>query len=345
MGTAKDGRPHTTHCADGISSTCTATTSGASYSRKMSTYQSIRSLAKELLEEKAVKKRRAAAEKLENLLANPSIRRKLASEVTPPAHKRGRVSIHVAQRKALAEVWRYLIHNAVVASQQIVGKQKSKVTKDDVILPWKMLRLCSKVEEDFGSPPNLPTLSKNEAKLLIRYCLEMLENEDTLRVAELVMLEMLDHICSRREFVAYFKPQSEIRLILQEVEIRINSPPDDLSVARAASLKASEIFKNLMHTASDLGMGMHLILPGCVKMVAEWCATHSAVDISAAANKPELPFLLSGVACLLRSEPEQSVAPLTRHGRPFMRLAMRCYRAFPKSEKQGPLTEYFTSHL
>jgi hypothetical protein len=301
----------------------------------MSTYQTIRSLAKELIDEKGIKNRRILAEKLTNLLGNPSIRHKLASEVPPPAHKRGRVSIHVAQRQALAEVWRYIIYTAVVVSQQNVAKQKSKkLLKDDVIFPWKMLRLCSKVE-----------LSKNEAKLLIRYCLDMLDDEDALQVAEIDILEMLDHICSRREFVAYFKPQSEIRLILQEVESRINSPPDDLSVARAASLKASEIFKNLMYTASDLGMGMHLILPGCVKMVAEWCATHSAVDISAAANKPELPFLLSGVACLLRSEPEQSVAPLTRHGRPFMRLAMRCYRAFPKSETQGPFIEYFSSHL
>jgi hypothetical protein len=315
----------------------------------MSTYQSIRSLAKRLLEEKNVTQRRLAAKELENLLANPAIRRKLASEVTPPAHKRGRESIHVAQRNALAQVWRYIIQNAVLSSQKSVANAKSKLTVDDVTLPWKMLRLCSKVEEDFGSPPNLrgtATLSRNETKLLTQYCLDLLDNDAALEVAEVVMLEMLEHMCSRREFVAYFKPHSEMRLILQEVENRINSPVDDLSVARAASLKASKIFKNLMCTASDLGMGMHLVLPGCVKMVAEWCASHSTVDISVAVNKPELPFLLSGIACLLRSEPEQSVAPLTRHGRPFMRIAMRCYRAFPKSgEKQGPLTEYFSSHL
>jgi hypothetical protein len=314
----------------------------------MSTYQRIRSLAKQLVEETAVAKRRSLGVDLENLLADPGIRRRLASEVTPPAHKRGRVSIHVAQRNALAAVWRFVIQNAVLASRKSLANKKTKASKADVMLPWKMLHLCSKVEEDFGSPPNLrgtATLSRNETKLLTQYCLDMLDNEEALRLAEVVMLEMLVHICSRREFVAYFKPQSEMRLILQEVENRINSPLDDLSEARTASLKASEIFKNLMYTASDLGMGMHLILPGCVKMVAEWCASHSAVDISVAVNKPELLLLLSGVACLLRSEPEQSVAPLTRHGRPFMKLAMRCCRAFPNDEKQGPLTEYFSSHL
>jgi hypothetical protein len=313
----------------------------------MSTYQKIRSLAKQLLEEKAVKERRLAGAELEKLLGSANNRRKLASEVTPPAHKRGRVSINVAQRNALAEVWRFIIQNALLASRKIVfaTTKKVKVTADDVNLPWKLLRLCSKVEDDFGSPPNVPTLSRNETKLLTKYCLDMLEDDDALRLAEVNLLEMLDHICSRREFVAYFKPQSEIRNILQEVESRINSPIDEFSVAHAAILIASKIFKNLMYTASDLGVGMHLVLPGCVKMVAEWCASHSTVDISTAINKPELPFLLSGIACLLRSEPEQSVAPLTRHGRLFMRLAMRCYRANPKGEKHGPLMEYFSSHL
>jgi hypothetical protein len=313
----------------------------------MSTYQKIRSLGKQLLEEKAVKERRLAGAELETLLGSANNRRKLASEVTPPAHKRGRVSINVAQRNALAEVWRFVIQNALLASRKTVfaKTKKAKVTVDDVNLPWKLLRLCGKVEEDFGSPPNVPTLSRNETKLLTKYCLDMLEDEDALRVAEGNLLEMLDHICSRREFVAYFKPQSEIRNILQEVESRINSPVDEFSAAKTASLTASKIFKNLMYTASDLGMGMHLVLPGCVKMVAEWCASHSTVDISSAVNKPELPFLLSGIACLLRSEPEQSVAPLTRHGRLFMRLAMRCYRATPKVDKHGPFMEYFSSHL
>jgi hypothetical protein len=312
----------------------------------MSTYQKIRSLAKQLLEEKAVKERRLAGTELEKLLGSATNRRKLASEVTPPAHKRGRVSINVAQRNALAEVWRFVIQNALLASRKIVlaTTKKVKVTADDVNLPWKLLRLCSK-EEDFESPPNVPTLSRNETKLLTKYCLDMLEDDDALRVAEVSLLEMLEHICSRREFVAYFKPQSEIRNILQEVESRINSPVDEFSVAKTASQIASKIFKNLMYTASDLGMGMHLVLPGCVKMVAEWCASHAAVDISSAANKLELPFLLSGIACLLRLEPEQSVAPLTRHGQLFLRLAMRCYRANPKGEKHGPLMEYFSSHL
>jgi hypothetical protein len=309
----------------------------------MSTYQKIRSIAKQLLDEKSVKERRLAGIELETLLANHGNRRKLASEVTPPAHKRGRISLHVAQRNALAEVWRFVIQNALLASRKTVlaTTKKVKVTADDVNLPWKLLRLCSKIDEEFGSPPNVPTLSRNETKLLTKYCLVMLENEDALRLAEVNLLEMLHHICSRREFVAYFKPQSEIRVILQEVEKRIN----DSSVAPAASLTASKIFKNLMYTASDLGVGMHLVLPGCVKMVAEWCASNSVTDISVAINKPELPFLLSGIACLLRSEPEQSVAPLTRHGRPFMRLAMRYYRAYPQGERQGPLMEYFSSHL
>jgi hypothetical protein len=313
----------------------------------MSTYRKIRSIAKQLLEEKSVKERRLAGKELETLLENHGNRCKLASEATPPAHKRGRVSINVAQRNALAEVWRFVIQNALLASRKTVlaTTKKVKVTADDVNLPWKLLRLCSKVDEEFGSPPNVPTLSRNETKLLTKYCLAMLENDDALRLAEVNLLEMLDHICSRREFVAYFKPQSEIRDILQEVERRINSPIDDLSVGPAASMTASKIFKNLMYTASDLGVGMHLVLPGCVKMVAEWCASHSATDISVAINKVELPFLLSGIACLLRSEPEQSVAPLTRHGRPFMRLAMRYYRACPQGERQGPLMEYFSSHL
>jgi hypothetical protein len=313
----------------------------------MATYKKIRSLAKLLLEETKVTARRNAGKELLALLSNPTLRRRLASEVAPPAHKRGRVSIQVAQRNALAEVWRYVLQNAVLAAQKTVAKQKSKVTHEEVSLPYELLLRCNKVEEDSGSTPTMggtARLSRNETKLLTKYCLDMLENEDTFQVAEVKMLEMLAYICSRREFVAYFRPQSEMTVILEEVEKRISSPDDDRSVSHAAREAASKIFRDLIHTASDLGLAVHLILPGCVKMVAGWCASHSEIDV--AIKLQALPALFSGIACLLRSDPEQSVAPLTRHGRPIFSLAMRCYGSkIAEGDKRNVFDEYFLSHL
>jgi hypothetical protein len=107
----------------------------------MSTYQKIRSLAKQLLEEKAVKERRLAGAELEKLLASANNRRKLVSEVTPPPHKRGRVSINVAQRNALAEVWRFIIQNALLASRKIVFATTKKVKVTAAQRPGRALSL------------------------------------------------------------------------------------------------------------------------------------------------------------------------------------------------------------
>jgi len=311
---------------------------------RMKTYIEIRSLAKEMLDAPNVTKRRKVGDRLCSLLSDHDVRRRLATEVTPVQPVRGHVSDHVARRNALAEMWRYIVLNACLAIQKPKKKQ-TKLSAEDVLVPFRLLQICDKADKDFGTGRLRASamLSRNETKVIVKYCLDMLENEEVLKEAELSMLEMLNYICSRREYVAYFRPNLEMRVIMEEVEKRIGAAADDNSVSHGARDLASKIFESLIRTANEIDVGMQLLLPGCVKLVAVWCTAHTD-GLVAFTSMEELAPLFSGVATLLQSDPEQSLAPLTRHGRPILSFAMRCYGNATNLQRIA-LHEYFFAHL
>ena len=161
----------------------------------------------------------------------------------------------------------------------------------------------------------------------------MLQNEAALEVAERELLKNMADLCGRREYVAYMRPLVEMHSVLEEVQERLNAENEDEIVLN----EAGRVWENLLTTATrELGIGMHLLIPGCVKIVAEYCQGKMQRTVIT-------PHLLRGLVALLQSDPEQAVAPLTRHGRPILSFCMKGY-AQAKTDRPAR-NEYILAHL
>lgn len=314
--------------------------------RSRPVYNEIKGLRKQLDDAGAVKKSRAASERLLVMLSDPDVRRRLAVEATPDAPPPGR-SLRAIRRAALAEMWRVLIQSAITSAHLIARKGKSKLTNQDLRLPLKLLELCDKPDEVFDEATS--KLGREQIKLLYSYCMTMLDDDQTLLIdgGEKTLLTMLAYICSRREFVAYFKPEQQISAILEEVEKRLllDDGEGDSSCSPEIVQIAAKIFGNLLSTCQDLGIGLHLILPGTIKLVASWC--HQNEEERSFLD--ETVHLLSGASILLRSNPDVAIAPLSRHGRPILQLVKRSLGKLDLQKASKPyvaaLTEYLLRYL
>lgn len=305
----------------------------------MSTYREIRSLVVALEQSSRVQERRFVAEKLQQKLALAEVRIRLARE----AGSGNDIASRVKRRKALSELWRYIIKAAVVSMQKMISS-KVRLRDVDIVMPFKLVRCCDlPYEPEDDTPGMLPyrpaLLSRAETKLVFNYCYDMLQDETALELAELPLLENLAYLCSRKEYVANMRARREIHAIVQEVESRILDTDHDLTTD--ILIATGKVFERLIDTACSLGIGMQLILPGCVKMVAEWCSRHS----KKVGNPPETAFLMKGFATLLRSDLHQSIAPLARHGRRILTFVRKAHASAVSSDARRALNEYIYVHL
>lgn len=305
----------------------------------MSTYREIRSLVMALEQSSKVQERRLVAEKLQQKLALAEVRAKLAWE----ASSGNDIASRVKRRKALSELWRYIIKAAVLSMQKMVSN-KIRIREIDIVMPFKLIRCCDlpyEAEDDVpGILPYRPSLlSRSETKLVFNYCYDMLQDNTALELAELQLLENLAYLCSRKEYVANMRARREIHAIVQEVESRILG--DEQQYPIKILIATGEVFESLIDTACSLGIGMQLLISGCVKMVAQWCSRHS----KGGGNPPEMNFLIKGLATLLRSDLHQSVAPLTRYGQRILSFVRKAHSSAVTSDSRRALNEYIYSHL
>lgn len=299
----------------------------------MGTYREIKSLVKDLRESK-VKNRRAAGDKLQLLLSQSEVRKKLAAEVFIPSG--GSRSMLRTRMLALSEFWRYIIQSAI-SSVQFISDGKSKLTDCDILLPYNLIRLCDLCDDGNDATIKLssPKLDKQTTRMVFEYCMDMLDNKLTLDLAELPLLQMMSYMCSRGEYVAHFKPTGEINAIIEIVKIRILS--EDGSLPHAVVLEASKIFENVIKTSLELGIGLEVLSSDCIKLVASWCnSTRSNAIVS------ELPHVMNALSILIDSNPEQCIVPMSRFGQSILSFAKVQYK---NTLHQPSLNKYFLSHL
>ena len=311
--------------------------------RRTPTYNEISALSRDLQENNAIKKTRAAAEALVVKLGDEQVRRRLAREATPEDLEPGE-SVQAIRRRALAQIWRLVISRAIAAVENIV-EGKKKLLDSDVKLPYKLLLLSDKTDELFDK--DTPKLSRQETKLVLNYCLNMLYDDKVMGTegAEDTLLETLAYICGRREHVAYFRPDQQVQAILEEVEKRliVGEDEDELPVGKETAKTCSDIFRNLLSTLDEIGIGLHLLLPQTLKMLAKWCHQNKRREDDIV----ELPGMIGGGAILLRSCPDLAVAPLTRYGRnilTFVRKRLNRGKA-PSVMHDKALVDYLLQHL
>jgi hypothetical protein len=250
------------------------------------------------------------------------------------------------QIPAVMPFYRYIVLNSVVAVRTI-ARSKSKLNKADILVWFSIIKCCDADDDSLTAEvakfQGTFRLTRKEMKGVLLLCLELLDDEEALSVAELDLLDMLAYIAGSRGYIAYLTSQNDMQLILKEVEIRIS----DESLPHALRQKAAVIFHNLCSSTSGLGMDMTFLVAGCLKIIAQCCAEayRNAQAASDASSFAELSSLIGGLTIILRQHTEQAIAPLTRHGRPILRLVKSRYRKIPDRGQRHVLNQYFLCHL
>eukprot|EP00978_Attheya_sp_CCMP212_P021524 scaffold62915_cov55-Attheya_sp.AAC.2 len=313
-----------------------------------STYGRISSLGTQLRTETRVTARREAGRNLLSLLSDHKTRSRLFRE----ACSRGGVR---KGRAALAAMWRVLIKDSIAAAERGTSG-KSKLMLEDVVLPYKLLILCDRDEENSGT-----NLSSKEILALLKYCLETLTDEKANEAgADFDLLRMLHHLCSRSDYVAHYRPKHEISYILAELQDRLSSAmkqthnkASGVRLGLAASQSQSQVllqtakaFAALMEqTSVRLRLGMHVCLAPCMELVSNWCNSQLASrGTNSTGVSGMLAYMYSVATNLMATHPEQCVEVMKRVGRPMLTFAKSCYPMTSGFQKDA-LIEYFSAHL
>lgn len=272
----------------------------------------------------AIGKRRASFQQLVELVSEENIRQRLAEEAAA-------ASGH--PRRGLMELWRSVVTTAVVVIDDIV-KNKTRLARTDVMMLRKVLQFASTSQEGFESAFAPDKLTRKEVKLVTGMAIELLD----LDVAEVEALDILSLICGRDEYVRYFRPRHEIQAIMEQVEKRLlpnESKPDQSTIAAA-------ILEKLITTAAAQRITMAVLMSSVLKMVRTWC--EDFFEGESPRMLAEQSPLIAAVTAILRSNPEQAVAPLGRHGGVLLKFVRRRYLTGDNVQRRV-LSEYLLAHL
>lgn len=322
--------------------------------RRTPTYDQIRSLASQLQQANAVTKRREVGHRLEELLSNYDVRKKLAAEAGPPTtdrrHRNDDLSSTAQRCHALSQLWTTVLTAAFGAVNRTFTSPKTKLTLDDIRLPHKLLQAAGQPDEAFDDTDGsttpitgIPKLSKKIVRNTLKFCLEMLESERVANIpgGEVLMLEMLVHLCSKPEYVGQFKWLTDFERVMSEITVRM-TPKVEQEEGHAFDV-AVKAFDALLLTCHHLGIQMHMFISENLKLVSEWCATHLK-EGSFNANSAARPYLFNAVAVMLYSHPDHAIGPMKRHGQNVIRFCKRAYSNATGIHLEA-MNNYLLAHL
>ena len=171
------------------------------------TFEDVSDLYHKLGSETTAKGRREAGSRLAELLGNSKIRARLSSECKVPHERQSRA------REKLNSVWRSAINASVSASEKAM-EGRTKVTQEELALPFRLLKYCDgdlpkcgPFEEALpAAASEMDTLRNNGTKLdhknidsLLSYCLNALGNKKAILDAEYDLMGLLVMLCSRSD--------------------------------------------------------------------------------------------------------------------------------------------------
>lgn len=308
---------------------------------KTPTYNRIRDLALELQKETKVKRRRDVGEQLLGMISKEDVRKKLAMEATPKSVGPGELSVAAARCNALSKLWTLIIHGAISAAESIgMGASKAKLTLDDITLPHKLLNLCSKPDEAFQEGIATPKLSRKTVRHALKFCLKMLADDTARELGEEQILEMLNHMVSRVEYVGNFKHATDLADILSVISWRLE--PEMEAQNYNVFLQAAQCLDSLFRSCKTLGIQVHHLLSDSIELVSNWCKAHIKANTVKASS--DVSSFFGAVASLLQWHPEYAIGPMKRYGRAILSFCRRCYPAANGPQKYA-LNEYLLAHM
>ena len=323
-------------------------------------YHQLSKLSNSLCNETKITVRRSVSRQILEIISNIRMRQRLSRECG-------------SNKDALLKIWRLIMKSSLHASEKCLdqitnGKSRMRLIKEDVTLPFKVLTYCddqrtfnrihkengafSPLDEPFtfesfhryrGSQSHLTKMGSREILSLLNLCLNCLATDEVIQVVEHEMLDNLNLLCSRSDYVCHFHPYRQlIENVMEELQPRIMA---ETSGARGneLSIKSCRVFFSLIRQCAwHLGFSMHAFIHPCINMVAEWCRDHMFTSYQI--HLPMISNLYSAVTILIAHNPEQSVVVMSNSGHFLLNLAKKCFPLTRGKEKQV-LLDYFSSHL
>jgi hypothetical protein len=272
------------------------------------------------------------------------------------ASKRYQLAVESPSFSALQSVWEMVVNNAILAAQRIHEKRREGMSIEDITVTLQIIQLCDQKSCDEvyavaathpATPPEFSQyrdaflLGSKTIRQVLNFCIDLLDDERACEKAENQILRVVATLVAQKAYVRSFKSESEMQILLEEMESRI-LPKDLGSSGFDVRIRAAEVFRNLLRTATqEVGMDMALSVASAVKLVAT-CA--EGLNDTRADHFLCLP-LIEGISFLMRANPEQIVAPMRRHGAWILRYAKMIYRSITDRRQRGIVHEYFLCHL
>ena len=275
-------------------------------------------------------KRREASKELREYLNEPNTRERLLREA-------------YGGKEALQAVWNMILSAAIVSADKArpsehKAKRKTAIKEEDFSVPYYMLLRL----DEFAKFAKVDSLLSSQMVLqLLKFSVDLLSDKEVCKEAEDVLLNMLELLCSKREFVAYYQSR-EMHSILSELQERLDPTHKYFE-------SAAKTFCALLTTAKKLGVGMHLILPQCLNVIDTWCRDRLLAlqqhKLRSANEVFGYEYMFSAAAAALSTHPEHLIYEFSLSGQCMLKLSKKCYpHATSKKEKEA-LIEYFLAHL
>ena len=330
-------------------------------------YQIISKATKDLRDALKITDRRNAAAKLTKLLSERNLRSRLAEEAVTAACEQEKSSPEYILRKIYSNAIKAALH---AANQTLRSKTSKK--NEDIVLPFKIFSIVDKdseaaiasmkkeCEEKFdecepftfesfdryrGTNCHLSLVSQKELKELLKYCLDNLDDDEACEHAEADLLNMLQKLCSRPDYVAYFHPNHDVINILTMVESILSSD----KVGGTCSVNAAKAFFNLLHqliTSLSIDISNHI--QPCIALIVDWVRRcMSRTRTSSSTDSSQIAKFMYGVAAeILAGYPEQCIVVLGRDnfGRDLFRHARKRW-ATSRGGERDVLVSYLSSYM
>ncbi|KAL3916620.1 MAG: hypothetical protein SGARI_007922, partial [Bacillariaceae sp.] len=252
-------------------------------------------------------------------------------------------SFAASRCRGLSTLWAAVFTAAIQFTNAIIkgenGKRGVKPTPADIGFPDKLLRAATGPDPVFDAHGlAIPKLNKKTVRGILRFCLEMLDNEKVIESGgERQMLEMLARICSRPEYLGFVK-EARFQTILSEITSRLTEKVSD-----DAHVVACKAFDAFFETCSQLGHPFHAFLADSLRIVSEFferSLEQGSVESTPAARV----HMFNAAASMLFAHPDHSIGPMKRYGRPIFRCCKKTYANAPASQREA-MNKYLLAHL
>ena len=328
--------------------------------RSAKTYEEIRDLVTQLSSAKNISDRRKVGTKLRDDLARHEVRRQLAFEATPDYVGRDDYSPAAQRCRALQRLWSSILTGTIGLAKTAIekhrlptnGKRAGQNTfqMDDVNLTHRLLVISGKkidnIDEYETSGRTIPLISEKIVREILELYRRLLDDDKVQHEpsSEAEVLDMLDYLCSKPEYVGYFSPPKDYEKVFDLILDRLDPQVDvDTPVVFASSAK---VLETITQTCDQIGVQLEIYVSEIIRLVADWCEVAlNEPDRRYDVTHPAIVPLFNAVATTIKAHPEYCIGPMTRCGDFLFRYAQKAYPNVNKPSCKDALNRYFLSHM